>query len=267
MLGKSDESCRCAIGAGLATLLLMGAISGPLGTAQTISGSITGTVTDSTGAVVAGADVRVINQQTGVERHVVTSGTGVYNVPSLNPGIYKVRIEQKGFTTYERTGLQLNANQVINVDAQLTVAPTGTEIQVVETPPVVDSQTGTLVNLKTELELRDLPLVSRRSGDQRTQSYVLLNPGVTWSRGGWVAGNGMRFLDSVPTVDGMVVMAQVSGGGGPWFNRVWRPRRRSASNWPIPARSSPGPFNTAPSLKPARTSSTAVYFTITTATL
>src|SRR5881227_2957682 len=91
--------------------------------AQTTFGSITGTLTDQTGSVIPGAHVTVINEGTGAERRVDTADTGVFNAPNLSVGTYRVRIEAQGFRGYTRTGLSLNANQVINVDTQLTVAP------------------------------------------------------------------------------------------------------------------------------------------------
>src|SRR5215813_7455745 len=90
---------------------------------QTTFGSITGTVTDQNGAVIPDAAVTVINEGTSVERKVLTTVNGVYNVPNLGVGSYRVRFEASGFRGYEKVGLGLNANQVIGVDAQLSVAP------------------------------------------------------------------------------------------------------------------------------------------------
>src|SRR6266404_8353578 len=96
--------------------------------AQSTFGTITGTLTDQTGSVIPGAHVTVINERTGAERRIDTADTGVYTVPNLPVGAYRVRLEAQGFRGYERTGLSLNANQVITVDAQLTVAPVETNV-------------------------------------------------------------------------------------------------------------------------------------------
>src|SRR5690349_16738530 len=86
---------------------------------QTTFGSITGTVTDQTGAVITRADVTVINENTAFERKVQTTESGVFNVPNLAVGSYRVRIEAQGFRGYQQSGLALNANQVVSVDVQL----------------------------------------------------------------------------------------------------------------------------------------------------
>jgi hypothetical protein len=67
--------------------------------AQTTFGSITGVVTDPSGAAVPSAQITVVNQDTGLTRHQTTAVTGVYTVPDLAPGTYRVRFEGKGFST------------------------------------------------------------------------------------------------------------------------------------------------------------------------
>ena len=70
------------------------------------------------------ADVEVTNDGTGSTRRVTTSSAGVFNVPNLDLGSYRVRVSGKGFTTYERSGLIIAANQIINLDVQLTLGAT-----------------------------------------------------------------------------------------------------------------------------------------------
>ena len=88
---------------------------------QTTFGSITGTVTDPSGAGIPGAQVTVTNETTGGLRSATTGGSGVYNVPDLNIGIYRVRVEAKGFEVFVREHLTLDARQILDIDAQLTV--------------------------------------------------------------------------------------------------------------------------------------------------
>ncbi|PYT21184.1 MAG: hypothetical protein DMG57_39440, partial [Acidobacteria bacterium] len=89
------------------------------GAAQTTFGSITGAVTDQSGAVIPGASVSVTNAGTGIERTVTTSTGGLFNVPNLDVGSYRVTVIATGFARYERSGLALSTNQVLNVDARL----------------------------------------------------------------------------------------------------------------------------------------------------
>src|SRR2546427_445159 len=124
---------------------------------QTTSGSITGSVTDQTGAVIPGATVTVTNEGTGVERKVASTDQGVFNVSNLEVGVYRVKIETPGFRGQERTGVVLNANQVLNINVQLTVAPSTTEVEVVGAATAIDTETSTLAYVKTSRELQELP--------------------------------------------------------------------------------------------------------------
>ena len=92
---------RRYIVSGALTCLLCASIS----LSQSTFGSITGTVKDPTGSVVPSASVEVINDGTGTARRLNTSASGVFNVPNLDLGNYKVRVSGAGFTTYERAGL------------------------------------------------------------------------------------------------------------------------------------------------------------------
>src|SRR5580698_5913639 len=72
---------------------------------QSERGTITGVVTDSSGAVVPGAKVTVTNPQTNVPLDATTNQTGEYTVPSLEPGVYNVRVDKQGFRSTEEKGL------------------------------------------------------------------------------------------------------------------------------------------------------------------
>jgi hypothetical protein len=198
----------------IGTMLLSLYLAGWRLVGQTTFGSITGTVTDQNGAVIPEAVVTVVNEGTGVERNVRTTASGVYNVPNLPVGSYRVHIEAAGFRGYEKVGLILNANQVIAVDAELSVAAATQTVEVSGAPSVVDTQTGSLAYARSSRELEQLPLLARTAGDFGYYGYVYSNPGV--SKGAPPAANGMRAQDTGPTIDGITVMAYLSNvGGGP----------------------------------------------------
>src|SRR5437764_6050900 len=96
-------------------------LSYPSANAQTTFGSITGVVTDPTGAAVPNAQITVVNQDTGFTRRQLTGTTGVYTVPDLVPGPYRVRVEGNGFAVQETKNVLLDANHVVTVDIHLTV--------------------------------------------------------------------------------------------------------------------------------------------------
>src|SRR6266536_5264697 len=92
------------------------------------SGTISGVVTDSTGAIVPNAPVVITNQGTGVNYKAETNSTGVYQVGSLLPGNYTVQIQTKGFRSYVNKDLVLTTNQTLRVDVMLEV---GQETQMI----------------------------------------------------------------------------------------------------------------------------------------
>src|SRR5689334_19975843 len=79
--------------------------------AQAVSGTILGSVQDSSGAAVPGALVQIVNAETGLNRSVVTDAAGEYLVPSLPPGMYNAAAEMKGFKRVSLSGIRLNVDQ------------------------------------------------------------------------------------------------------------------------------------------------------------
>src|SRR5271167_5264688 len=101
---------------GIVCLLL--AVSVPM-FSQSITGRILGTVTDQSGAAVAGATVVLTDVQRGTTRTVVTDDSGNYSAPELQPGLYRVRGEAKGFKTVERVNIAVEVAQDLRVDILL----------------------------------------------------------------------------------------------------------------------------------------------------
>src|SRR5579872_2263938 len=98
--------------------------------AQTFRGTILGTVTDPSGAVVAGAKVTVKNTGTGLERSAETSGDGSYSVPELPIGSYDVSISQTGFQTFVAKGVAVDVATERRVDASLKTGQISTKVEV-----------------------------------------------------------------------------------------------------------------------------------------
>lgn len=81
-----------------------------------ITGSISGVVTDTSGAVLSGATVVATETQTGVKTSATTDAKGFYNLPALAVGVYDVEIRHTGFKTFRKTGLVIDANSALRVD-------------------------------------------------------------------------------------------------------------------------------------------------------
>src|SRR3979490_2485603 len=97
---------------------------------QTFRGTILGTVTDQSGAVIGGATVKVLNVGTGQERSAPTSADGSYAVPELPIGTYTVTVTQPGFKTFVATSLTVDVASERRVDAALTTGQVSARVEV-----------------------------------------------------------------------------------------------------------------------------------------
>ena len=141
--------------------------------AQNVGGSIQGTVTDSSGAAIAGATVIVRNVGTGDTREMVTDPHGRYHAPLLPPGEYEVRTSLSGFQPVERRGIRLTVGQDALVNLTLSVGPLEESVVVRGDSPAINLTSGAVTSLVGEREMRDLPLNGRSF-----QQLALLQPGV-----------------------------------------------------------------------------------------
>lgn len=180
--------------------------------AQTTFGSITGVVTDPSGASVPDAQITVVNQETGFTRRQTTAATGVYTVPNVVPGTYRVLVEGKGFNAQEKQGVLLDANHVVTVDVQLTVGVSTTAVEVQGTVPIITTETSTTSYVKTDTQLLDSAAMVRQGNS--TQGFVMYNPGVAVNDSGNYSGPGARQIDTYWTNDGIVEMQDLVGSGG-----------------------------------------------------
>jgi Carboxypeptidase regulatory-like domain/TonB dependent receptor len=140
------------------------------------SSSIEGTVTDTTGAVVADVTVRVTNDATGVSFVTKTSSTGNYRVPVLPAGQYRVEASKEGFTTVVQADVVLDVAKVQSVPFQLAVGSVNTKVTVTGAPPVVETSEAHISELTTAQEVLDLPLEGRNA-----LNVIAQTPGVTGS--------------------------------------------------------------------------------------
>jgi outer membrane receptor protein involved in Fe transport len=143
--------------AGLLVALLL--FSAPVA-AQTF-GEITGSVTDSSGAVVAGATVNVANSATGVERKVTTNEVGNYNVPFLNPGRYNLTAQLEGFKIASRSGIIVQVGDVVRANFTMEVGAVTETIEVTGGAPLLQTESTALGTVIDQQRIVDLPLNGR----------------------------------------------------------------------------------------------------------
>ena len=142
--------------------------------AQTTTGVMTGLVTDSSGAAVAGAQVNVTNQGTGVLRTTTSGANGIYLVPQLSPGIYDVSVKKQGFTDENRKSVQLDVNQSVTLDFKLGVASVAQSVTVTGAEPLLNTTSASLSAVVGHELVVDLPL----NGRQFVQ-LAMLTPGAS----------------------------------------------------------------------------------------
>jgi hypothetical protein len=158
-----------------AWLLLMSPV--PL-FAQLDRGTITGIVTDPSGAVIVGANVTATNIATGVSTKTTTSSTGNYTIPLLKAGRYEVAVEQTGFKRFVQAGLILEVGQTLRVDASLQVGQTTQTVEVTAQAVQIQKDTSDRGTIVTGRDVLELPIVG--VGEQRNPGYfMILAPGVT----------------------------------------------------------------------------------------
>ncbi len=135
--------------------------------AQGTFGSVTGSVSDSSGGVVPKVAVTVVNQATGISRQALSDNAGNYEATHLNTGVYTVKAEAPGFKRFEHRDIRVEPQQTVRIDVRLELGAVGSEVTVTAGAPVIETEAPTVFDTKTALQLRDLPL--------NTLNGVLLN--------------------------------------------------------------------------------------------
>jgi len=176
-------------------LLLCGASSA---FAQEVTASITGTVTDPSGAAVPGATVTAKSVERGLLYTAVTNDSGLYRVAQLPVGTYEVKVEKPGFASASIPPFVLTLNQIARIDVGMKVGQVSETVEVTGTAPVLETdvtQLDTVINAATN---DNLPLASR--------NYVqltLLAPGtVTTNPASFTSGNNTDFYSGRPLING-----------------------------------------------------------------
>jgi hypothetical protein len=147
--------------------------------AQTITGSITGSVKDSSGAAVAGARVKLVQAATGAEREEATNARGDFVVSNLPPGEYTLSVSQPGFKTVERKGLRLSASEILPADVVLEVGAVAETVTVTAQGAVVQTASAERAGLVSSSQVENLLIRSRT-----VMGLLPLLPGVVDQGGG-----------------------------------------------------------------------------------
>src|SRR5262245_2781379 len=156
------------------TVLVLALLAFPAWTlAQTSMGGVSGTVKDSTGGVVPGATVRLVNEATGVSVEHLTNDAGFYSFVNIRPGTYNLTIELTGFNKAQVAAFTVGVNEAVSRNITLQVGAMTETTTVISQSELLQTSTAELGNVVQERVIRDLPLQGRNF----TQ-LLLLTPGV-----------------------------------------------------------------------------------------
>jgi len=185
----------------LTGLIAVTLVSAPTATAlaqaEATTGQIVGTVTDPQNRAIPGADIRVMNPETGFERSTVTDTTGLFRIPLLPAAVYEVRASSTGFQSESRTGVRVSVGTTIDVNFSLKVGNI-TEVLEISASAGVEttrSETGAIV---TGEAIRDLPINGRRFHD-----FITLTPTIQVEpQRGQISFAGQRGINGNISIDG-----------------------------------------------------------------
>lgn len=183
--------------------------------AQEQFGSITGLVTDPSGAIVPGATVIVSNEYTRASYRIMTNTEGYYTVTSLIPGTYDISVSMAGFAPVTRAGTTLDVAQKARVDIALAVGQLSQRVEVTATGPLLQTESATVGTTIPDRDVDQLPLNGRNY-----LTLVQLVPGAVVDSIGFdfavpvnsVEVNGMRDSATNYFIDGANVQFQCNGG-------------------------------------------------------
>src|ERR1035437_6979376 len=201
---KSGRGLRCV--SILAVIALLTVISGVATAQRTGGATLVGTVTDSTGAVVVGATVTVVNAETSFRSETQTSSEGSYYVPYLSPGTYRVTLEAVGFKQYVRDGIAIRAAETPRIDVQLEVGAASEQVTVTAAASLLATETATAGSVMEGATLVDIPVPQKRPS-----KFLMYFPGFSTDSGNGFHVEGQRQRAISYTLDG--VSGKVPGTG------------------------------------------------------
>jgi hypothetical protein len=164
------------------------------------TGAIQGTVTDKTGAVVAGATITVVNQATGASRTATSSASGAYSIPNLAVSNYSISVEKSGFSPVKVASVTVTVGEILPVNASMDVGAVQETVTVEGSNAApIETESTQVSNLVDETRVKALPLITRNPYE-----LVLLSPGATQSNAnGGININGSRDRNNNFLLDGV----------------------------------------------------------------
>ena len=186
--------------------------------AQSDRGTITGTVSDPTGAVIPGVGILATNVETGARHETATTETGNYTLAQLPSGTYQLSAELPGFKKYVRQGISVLVAQTLRLDVTLDVGSNNESVTVTENAPLLRTESSELAHNVNAEFMNNVPilgigrLASGAAGIRSAYSVASVVPGATWLPDQTMRVNGMEGNTSALRVDGQDATATISNG-------------------------------------------------------
>jgi len=177
----------------LRALCLLSLLLAPALRAQLTTATLVGTVTDTSGAVVTGAKVIVLNNDTHFTSDFISNSSGDFRIDLLPIGTYSMTVEAPGFKKFVQTNIALAVNQQAHVNAVLTLGITTETVTITDEPPAINLENAVVGRTIEAAEVQNLPLV-----DRSIYSLMVLVPGVQSNS----AGNTLGFPQQVVQING-----------------------------------------------------------------
>jgi Carboxypeptidase regulatory-like domain/TonB dependent receptor/TonB-dependent Receptor Plug Domain len=219
-----NEYFRCHIFSkfciALVIALLVGLFALPHVLLGQTTSTIEGTVTDKQGLAVSGAEVRVEGSTAAVTRSVATDANGVYQIPGLPAGVYKLTVTSSGFTTRVFEGLELTLNRTLNFDVKLEVGRVQERVEISAEIPLLDTTSSSTGATIVPQEIENMPLNGRNYLD-----LLQLVPGVAVNRQADANSDnatpilGERANNTGFLIDGLPNQNELNGGPAAQFNQ------------------------------------------------
>jgi len=200
--------------------LAMGLVGATPAHAQVVGATLTGTVTDTSGAVVPNAQVAIADTATGVTRTVTSNAVGLYTAPNLLPGTYDVRVTAQGFRAQLEKGITLTVGAQQQLDISMQVGQMSQTVVVTTEAPTVELTSSTLGATVSDTTVRELPLNGRswtdlanlQPGVVSAESHAAVN--VNRGYGDQVSISGARPQQNNYRLDGISINDYSNGGPG-----------------------------------------------------
>lgn len=160
----------------VASVLLAAYVAAPALHAQAVSiASVTGRVVDEQGAIITGAQIRMIGVDTGTVSTAVTNADGIYTIPSLSIGAYTLEATVKGFQTHAQTGIQLRVGDHVQINITMKVGAVAERVEVTASAALVQTQQNTISQVVDQQRIVELPLNGRDPTQLITISGASIN--------------------------------------------------------------------------------------------